>query len=141
MSAIATWLTENNAISAAWVAMNVGCGIDDARESLQKYLEENKDEENLHAKFVLSGKKKQNGIGEVNGADKTNDAHLFMIVDSKDLEHAKSNFQVDCSCFSQLYSLHKSNSSSTNDQLALAALQQTSDFWVVLQRVTSSWQT
>ena len=33
VSAIATWLTENNAISAAWVAMNVGCGIDDARES------------------------------------------------------------------------------------------------------------
>ncbi len=128
VSAIATWLIESNAISASWVAMNIGCGIDDARESLEKYFEENKDEENLHAKFVLSGKKRQCEKEEKGVTDNTNDSHLFMIVDSKDVEQAKSQFQEGSACFSQLYSLHQTTSTSTNGQLALAALQQTSDY-------------
>ena len=127
VSAIATWLTESNGISASWVAINCGCGIDDARESLEKYLEENKAEENLYAKFVLSGKKKRDEIEGEGKNEEEIDSHLFMVVDSKDVAQAKSQFQDDA-CFSQLYSLHNSASASTNDRLALASLQQTADY-------------
>ena len=125
-SAIATWLTESQGLSASWLAMNVGCGVEDARVSLEKYFEENKADENLNAKFVLSGEKKRTEEEE-GGFKEANESRLFLIVDSKDMEQARSNFQ-ESTCASHLYSLHSSTSAGTIDQLALAALQQTSDY-------------
>lgn len=129
-SAIAAWLTEGRGVSAPWIALSVGCDVDSAHESMVKYLEENKDD--VQSKYVLSGEKKkeqteEGGEKESNEKKDCGNNHLFMIVDSIEMEEMKSKFEGG-TCSSHLYSLHTSISSSSNQQLALARLQQTSDY-------------
>lgn len=113
-SEITAWLVEGKAISASFLALQLQCDIDTARNTLAKYIKANAD---IKSKYVLSGTKK------------STTTTLFLLVDDDNVDAAKDSFEGN-TCFIQIYSLHKVHSPCSNQHLLMETLHQTSDYLI-----------